>query len=122
MRGADGEARMAGIDAGEVDELLKRLAQRLGRVVAGVVRAKGHMGAEKGAWIGLEEAGDAGRERRPGGERVGDAGEGRQRSPQARALDAPPELLEPVKTILDLVAGDDARIDGADRGADQPVR
>ena len=26
------------------------------------------------------------------------------------------------KTVLRLVAGDDARIDGADRGADQPVR
>ena len=49
----------------EVDELFQRLPQRLGRVVAGVVGAEWHMGAEKGAQVRLEEAGDAGRERRP---------------------------------------------------------
>jgi hypothetical protein len=54
--------------------------------------------------------------------RIGHSGEGRKGAPQARALDAPPEFLEPGKTVLDLVAGDEARIDGADRGADQPVR
>ena len=65
MRSTDGEARVPGIDQGEIDELFQRLAQRLGRVVAGVVGAERHMGAEKGAQIRLEEAWDAGRERRP---------------------------------------------------------
>ena len=53
------------IDEREVDELFQRPAQRLGRVVAGVIGAERHMGAEKGAHVGLEETGDAGRQRRP---------------------------------------------------------
>ena len=65
MRGADGEPRVAAIDEREVDELFQRPAQRLGRVVAGVIGAERHMGAEKGAHVGLEETGDAGRQRRP---------------------------------------------------------
>ena len=51
----------------------------------------------------------------------GDAGPGRERPPEGAVLHAPPEFFELRKTVLDLVAGDEARIDGADRGADQPV-
>ena len=51
MRSTNGEARVAGIDEGEIDELFQRLAQRLGRIVAGVVGAERHMGAEKGARV-----------------------------------------------------------------------
>ena len=49
MRGAHGQPRMAAIDEREIDQLLQRLAQRLGRVVAGMVGAERHMGAEESA-------------------------------------------------------------------------
>ena len=72
MRGADRESRMAAIDHVEIHELLERLAQRLGRVIAGKIGAERNMRAEKGAGVGLEKAGNPAGERRPCGERVGD--------------------------------------------------
>ena len=65
MRGADGEPLLAAIDAIEIDQLLERLAQRLGRVIAGIVGAEIHMGAEEGAGVRLEEPGNALGQRHP---------------------------------------------------------
>jgi hypothetical protein len=59
MRRAYGQPRMALVDEIEVNELLKRLAQRLGRVIAGVVCAKMHMRTKERACMRLEESGDA---------------------------------------------------------------
>jgi hypothetical protein len=42
--------------------------------------------------------------------------------PEGLVGHAAPELLEPWQAVRRFVAGDQARIDGADRGADDPVR
>src|SRR5262245_36927860 len=44
-----------------------------------------------------------------------------QGAPEARTLYAMPEFFEFRQAILWLIAGDDAGIDGADGGADDPV-
>ena len=59
MRGAHRQPRMTAIDEIEIDQFLERLSQRLGRVIAGVVGAEMHVGAEEGARMRLEEPGDA---------------------------------------------------------------
>ena len=53
------------IDEGEIDELIERLAQRLGRVVAGMVGPEIHMSAEESAGVRLKESGDAAGQRHP---------------------------------------------------------
>ena len=65
MRGAHREPRVASIDEIEIDQLLERLAQGLGRVVAGMVGAERHMRAEEGAGMRFEEPGDAIGQRHP---------------------------------------------------------
>src|SRR5215472_19269264 len=62
-------------------------------------------------WVGRKEAGHAGQQCR-------------EAAPWALepACEARPELVQPLKPIDDLVAGDDGSIDGADRRADHPVR
>jgi len=47
---------------------------------------------------------------------------GCRRIPEGLVGHAAPELLEPWQAVRRFVAGDQARIDGADRGADDPVR
>src|SRR5262249_60602197 len=42
--------------------------------------------------------------------------------PDLLALHPPPEFLQPLHAIVGLVASDQAGIDGADRGADDPIR
>ena len=121
MGRAHRQPRLLAIDQREIDELLERLAQRLGRVVAGMVGAERDMRAEEGLRVDLEETGNAGRQRSPRGERVGDAGPGRKQAPEVRALHAAPELLQPVEAVFAPVAGDDAGVDGADRCADDPI-
>ena len=106
----------------KVDELGERLLQRGGRVEAGVVLSERIVRAEKCQWIGLEESGDAAEQGRPIGGRVG----------RARASSTEPRnslrrmrrqnSSSRVKPILRLVAGDETRVDGADRGPDDPVR
>ena len=53
------------INEGEIDELLQRLAQGLGRVIAGMVGAERHMRAKEGAGVWFEEPGDAAGQRHP---------------------------------------------------------
>ena len=65
MRGPHREPRVASIDEGEIGELLERLAQRLGRVVAGMVGAERHMRTKEGAGVGFKEPGDAAGQRHP---------------------------------------------------------
>ncbi len=79
------------------------------------------MGAEKRPRIGFEEAGNAMGHGRPGRQRIGDAGPGGERAPQGLALHAVPELPELVEAIPGGIAGDDARVDRSDRGADDPI-
>ena len=42
--------------------------------------------------------------------------------PELLVRHAVPEFLQPGQTRCGLIAGDQARVDGADRGADDPVR
>ena len=104
----------------EVDELVERLLQRCGRIEAGMIGAERHVGAEKGAWVRLEEGRDAAQQRLPIGMVSG-------RPVQAGTANcgvmrhARPEFLEPLEAFGARIAGDDAGVDGADRGADDPV-
>src|SRR6516164_4835424 len=72
-------------------------------------------------WIGSEEAGDPVRDGRPVGQPFIESWEGRADIPDRILLHALPELLEPGQAILDWVSGDEARVDGADRCANDPV-
>src|SRR5262245_8446946 len=121
VRGADGESRRAALDEREVDEIAQGLFQRSGRVETGLVLPERIMRAEEGKRIGLEEARNAAEQRRPVGGRVGQLRPARQ-APELLAPHPAPELLQPVEAVLRLVARDQAGIDGADRGADDPIR
>ena len=68
MGGADSEPRLAAVDQIEIDELLERLLQRRGRVIAGVVRPQRVRVADMRQRIGSEEADDAVGDRRPIGQ------------------------------------------------------
>src|SRR5262249_15894381 len=70
--------------------------------------------------IGLKEAGNAAEHCRPVVRRIGYTRPARP-APQFLAAHAPPKLLQPVKTVFWLVAGNQARVYGADRGADDPL-
>src|SRR5262245_21519772 len=57
--GADGEARRAGLDEREVDEIAQGLFQRSGRVETGLVLSERIVRAEEGKRVGLEESRNA---------------------------------------------------------------
>ena len=80
------------------------------------------MPPQEGQRVGPEE----GRDARGDGEQVATSGpqhrHGAEQAMQRTVLHAAPELLEPLQPVGGLVAGDQAGIDGADRGADHPVR
>src|SRR5262249_46753674 len=71
--------------------------------------------------VGLEESRDAAKHCRPVVRGVGSRRPARA-APQRLAAAAATKLLKPGEPVLGLVAGNQARIDGADRGADDPVR
>src|SRR5262245_60119625 len=79
------------------------------------------MRAEEGKRVGLEESRNPAEQGRPVRRRVGQLRPARQ-APELLAPHPAPELLQPVEAILRLVARDQAGIDGADRGADDPIR
>jgi len=121
MRGADGQAWRAAFDERKVDQLGERLRERRRRVEAGAVPSERIVRAEKSQRIGLEESWNAAEQGRPIGRGVGKPRPVRQ-APEFLALHPAPEFLQPVEAMLGLVAGDQAGIDGADRGTDDPVR
>src|SRR5262245_32704813 len=69
-----------------------------------------------------EEAGDPMRDGRPVGELFVEARKDVTKIEGSSLLHPLPEFLEAREPVLRLVAGDQTRIDGADRGADDPVR
>ena len=72
--------------------------------------------------IGTEEAGNTVGDRRPVGELLVEARKELAEIPDLLLLHALPEFAQARQPVLGLVAGDQAGIDGADRGADDPVR
>src|SRR5262245_54911634 len=121
VRGADRQAWRAAFDERKVDQLGERLREWRRRVEAGAVPSERIVRAEKSQRIGLKESRNAAEQGRPIGRGVGEPRSVRQ-TPEFLALHAAPELLQPVEAMLALVAGDQAGVDGADRGADDPVR
>jgi hypothetical protein len=121
VSGADRETRLGAADERKVDQLIKGLGERRGRVDAGLLRLQPRMRTEGGERIGREESRNSAEHGRPIGRGVGEA-RPRKRRPDFLSLHAPPEFLERGQAVRQRVAGDQARIDGADRGADDPVR
>src|SRR5262245_18242163 len=78
------------------------------------------MRAKERQWIGLEKAGNAAKHCCPVVRRVGYTRPARP-APQFFAAHAPPKLLQPLEAVFGFIASDEARVDGADRGADDPV-
>jgi hypothetical protein len=121
MRGADCEARAATCDEGKIDKRAQSLFQGCHGAEAGVVASERIVRAEKCQRIGRKESRNAAEHGRPIRRRLGEAGPIRQ-TPELFAPHPPPELLEPLHAIVGLVAGNQAGIDGANRGADDPIR
>ncbi len=122
MGGADGQPRRAAIDEIKIDQLLKGLLQRRGRVIAGALGPK-HIGiAGMGERIGPEEASNALCDRRPVGQLLVESGKSTAEIPGRVLLHPLPEFLQAREPGLRLIAGDQARVDRPDRGADDPVR
>src|SRR6516165_8103072 len=71
--------------------------------------------------VGSEESWNSVRDRCPVAQSLIEAGKGRVNIPDRILLHPPPEFFQLRKAILDSVARDEARVDGADRRADDPV-
>ena len=121
MRGADRQSRHAALDERKVDELGQRLLQRRCRVVAGLVPPRAGNARRERERIGLEESPECRRARWTNRTTVSDSPGQVQNARTSVAPHPAPEFLQPVQAILRLVAGDQAGVDGADRGADDPV-
>ena len=74
-----------------------------------------------GQGIRVEEAGDSVGDRCPVRELLVKAREGIAETPDRALLDALPEFLQAREPVLRFIAGDEACVDRADRGADDPV-
>ena len=122
MGGADRQPRRALIDQIEIDQFGQRLLQRRGRVVAGAVGAERIAVAGMGQRVGPEEAGNAVGHRRPVGQLFVEARKDVAKTPDRILLHPLPEFAQPRQPVLRRIAGDQAGVDGADRGADDPVR
>ena len=122
MGGADRQARHAAVDQIEIDEFAERLFERRGRIISGTVGAERIVVAGMGQRIGPEETGNSVGHRRPVGQFFVEAGKRVAKIPDRILLHPLPEFLQPRQTVFRRIAGDQAGIDGADRGADDPVR
>ena len=119
--GAHRQPRLPGVQAVGVDQVGQRLRQRRCRVVAGALGAQGHPRAPKGQRVGLEEAIHPGSHGHGvGPHRTADPGSCGH-LPERAVLDPAPELLKARQPLARRIAGDQAGVDGADRGADHPV-
>jgi hypothetical protein len=113
----------AGVDQIEVDQLEQRLAQRCGVVITG-----GGFGAGRTEpridVVGFEKAGLAQRRRHERTREIAGLPVDvavRRVMPDLACRDAVPENLQLLETMFRWIAGDDRRIDGADRNAAYPV-
>jgi hypothetical protein len=73
-------------------------------------------------WVGPEETGNSIGHRRPIRQLFIEAGKNVAKFPDRILLHLLPEFAQTRQPVLRRVAGDQAGIDGADRGADNPVR
>src|SRR6516165_7679429 len=119
MGGPQGKPWVPAVDQREVHEFFERTPQRLRRVIARMIWSKRYLHAPQGPQIGFKEAWDTSRQRHPSGECISNFGSAGD--PKYATLHAPPEFLHTRKSVFHLVPRDKTRIDGADRGADDPV-
>ena len=110
------------IDQIEIDEFGQRPLQRRGGVIAGLIGAERIAVAGMRQRVGPEEAGNAVGHGRPIGQLFVEAGKDVAKTPDRVLLHPLPEFPQPRQPVLRRIAGDQAGIDGADRGADDPVR
>src|SRR5260370_24465760 len=122
MRGAGRQPRAALVHQIEIDEVGKGVLERLRGVVSWPVSAKRIVVAGMGERIGPEEPGNSVCYRRPVGQFFVEAGEYLAKAPDRLLLHPLPEFLQARHAVLRRIAGDEARIDGTDRCADNPVR
>ena len=122
MGGADGQPRPATVDQIEIDQFGQGLLQRLGGVVSGPLGTERIVVAGVGQRIGPEEPGNAVDHGRPVGQLFIEAGKRARKAPDRTLLHPLPEFLQARQAVFRRIAGDQAGIDGADRGADDPVR
>ena len=122
MSRADRETRRAAIGQIEIDELVQRLLERNGRIIAGVIGTQRIGIAGMRQRIGPEETWNAMGHGRPIGQLLVEAGKRGAPVPYRLLLHPLPELLQARQAVLGRVAGNEARIDRTDRGADDPVR
>src|SRR3954470_6859393 len=122
MRSADGQARRAPVDEVEIDQFAERLLQRSGRIISGPLSAEGIIVAGMGQRIGPEESRYSVGHGRPISELFVEAGKHIAKIPERILLHPLPEFPQARQTVLRRVAGNQTGIDGANRGADDPVR
>ena len=112
----------SGVQAVGVDQVGQRPRQRCGRVIAGILSAQCHLHSQESPGVGLEEAVHSGGHRHcVGPQRPGPPGCRRHLTERA-VLDPAPELLKASQPLGPRIAGDQAGVDGADGGADHPIR
>jgi hypothetical protein len=122
MRGANRQARCALVDQIEIHQLRQRPLQRRGRVIAGIVGAERIAVAGMGQRVRPEKAGNAVGHRRPIRELFVEVRQDVAKAPDRALLHLLPEFAKARQPVQRRVAGDQAGVDGADRGADDPVR
>jgi hypothetical protein len=122
MGGADRQARRAAVRQIEIDKFAEGLLERFGGVVSRSVGAKRIIGPGMRQRIGLKETGNSIRYRRPKGQFFIEAGKYPRETPDRALLHPPPEFAQSRQAVVRYVAGNQARINSADRCADDPVR
>src|SRR5262245_51299670 len=105
-----GKPWVTAVDQREVHEFFERAPQRLRRVIARMIWPKRYLHAQQGPRISFKKAWYPSRQRHPRGKGIRNfrpAG-----NPEYTALHAPPEFLEARESVFNLVAGDEARVNG----------
>lgn len=122
MRRAHSQARPSLIDQVEVHEFSERVFEWSRRVVASAVGAQRKGVPGMGKRVRYEKAGNALSQRAPLRPAPIESEERALKAPVRLVLYAAPECVQPLKSVLWLVSGYKTRVDGADRGPDDPVR
>ncbi len=110
-------AHVLRIEVIEIDEVVERGAQRRGLVKGRMVDADARIGIPPRGQVGLKEGRDALPHRDRIGDRARHGGEA-----EGIALHAVPEFAQLIEPAFGRITGDDGAVDGADGGADHPVR
>jgi len=118
---ADRQTRRSFVQLDRIGQFLERALERLCRVITGTLRAQRNQ-AERRQRIGLEESAKAGRDRHHVCGQRPDQGHSRSELRQPRMRHPAPEFFKARQASLRRIAGNEAGIDGSDRGADHPVR